>query len=368
MKKIYGFFTLVVLAAMVFTACSNDTTNPYAQGKNISIVNADVQFSALPGTGSITVSAPNGISEVRKSSNWLTTSVSGNTITVNVTANESLEGRSSRLTIFSGNDFVEVTVQQMGIDVVVVGPSEVKVERAAQEYRIPIRHNVPVELGETPDWLTATLEGDEIVLTFTKNTGDEPRQCDLSYTAGNVLDNKITITQNSKESLAGDYVFEYQTSGSTTGTKYKAEATIVKDSEGYKLIIKTDAAKDYSIPLVVTNTEDGYIVNIYSASYMNGKYNLSGTDYDVVALIMGYASSPTSVTRTYSNTISIEAETQELTGEEYRFKYAFGDNKCWNGYTIHGIRIALFSGTPYASKTYNSTVLATYYYPTLYKK
>lgn len=368
MKKIYCFFSLVTLLAVMLTACSDDTTNPYAQGNSISIISADVQFDALAATGSVMVSAPNGISNVHSSSDWLTTSVSGSTITVNVTANESLEGRSARLTIYSGSDYVDVVVQQLGIDVAIIGSSVVNVERAAQEYRLQVKHNVPIEIGETPDWVTAVMEGDELVLTFTKNIGDEPREGYVNYSAANILNSRIKVVQNSKEPLTGEYVFEYQTSGSATGTKYTSDATIVKDSEGYKLILGTAIVKNYSIPLVVTNTEDGYIVNIYSASYMNGTYALNGANYDVVALIMGYSSSPTSVTRTYSKTINIEAQTEELKDEEYRFKYAFGDNKCWNGYTIHGIRIALFSATPYGSSTYNSTVLATYYYPTLYKK
>ena len=367
MKKIYCFFSLVTLLAVMLTACSDDTTNPYAQGNSISIVNADLQFSALPATGSITVAAPS-ISEVRTTADWLTTTVSGNTVTVNVTANNSLEGRSARLTIYSGNDYVEAVVQQLGIDVAFVTGSEVRVERAAQEYRLPVKHNVPVEIGETPEWLTAVMDGDELVLTFTKNIGDEPRTCTVSYTAGDVLNGTINVTQNSKEPLTGDYILQYQTSGSATGTKYTVEAKITKDSEGYKLTILNDLLKYYPIPLVVTNTEDGYIVNIFSASYMNGTYALNGTDYDVVALILGYTTSPTSVTRTYTTTVSIEAEMEELKGEEYRFRYAFGNNGSMSGYTIHGIRFALFSGTPYGSKTYNSNVLATYYYPTLYKE
>jgi hypothetical protein len=358
----------MMMLALGFTACSDETSNPYAKESSISIVSSDIEFSALPATGQITVSAPNGISKVETQSDWVTTSVSGNTVTVNVTANESLEGRSARLAIYSGTDHADVVVQQLGIDVAIIGSPEVKVERGAQEYRVQLRHNVPVEFGETPDWLTATLDGDQLILNFTKNTGDEPRTCNLTYHVGNLMESYITVTQNSKESLTGDYLFEYQTSGTVGATKYQAEATITKGEEGYKLNLKTNEAKDYFIPLTVTNTEDGYIVNISSASYMGGKYTLEGTDYDVVALVMGYKSSPNSVTRTYDSAVSIQAETEELKGEEYRFKYAFGDNKCWPNYTIHGLRIALFSATPYGSKTYNSTFLATYYYPTLYKK
>ena len=46
---------------------------------------------------------------------WVTTAVSGNTISVSVTENTSLDGRSSTLTIKAGSKTAEISVIQSGL-------------------------------------------------------------------------------------------------------------------------------------------------------------------------------------------------------------------------------------------------------------
>ena len=105
-----------MLGLLSFVSCSNEVLdNPYAKVSSISIDNVSVLFQAAPSTGFVKVTAPKGITKVVSEQSWCTPTVNGSEVSVQVEGNSNVLGRSSLLTIYSGDDYAQVTVQQMGL-------------------------------------------------------------------------------------------------------------------------------------------------------------------------------------------------------------------------------------------------------------
>ena len=102
MKKIFSILALALATAMTFTACDDDDTvvvDPTANA--LKVVSQTTSFGAAQSTGTIVVEASDPVTVTSNGGEWLTTSVSGNTVTVNAEQNNSLEGRTATLTLKS---------------------------------------------------------------------------------------------------------------------------------------------------------------------------------------------------------------------------------------------------------------------------
>jgi hypothetical protein len=84
---------MLLITGAVFTAScsSNDNYDEYVNNtSSVTIVKSDVIFDANANTGTVVYNAP-GTVEAVSSSDWMTASVNGNTVTVNVEPNGSSE-------------------------------------------------------------------------------------------------------------------------------------------------------------------------------------------------------------------------------------------------------------------------------------
>ena len=105
---------MLLTTLFVVVACSDDTENPYVVESQVQVVKANVLFGAKGGEGSVEVTAPGVISATLNSS-WAVATVEGKIVKVVAQPNESGNGRSAKLTIKSGKDSTQLTVQQTGL-------------------------------------------------------------------------------------------------------------------------------------------------------------------------------------------------------------------------------------------------------------
>jgi hypothetical protein len=222
MKKIFGILGLV-LSIFVFAACSDDdTTNPYAEISTISVDSSSVLFQAAPSTGVIKVKATNGITKVVSEQSWCTATINGSQIDIAVAQNNNLMGRSSQVTIYSGEDYTKVTVQQMGIVFALEAGTSIKVNDNAHALKYYMKHNTDVTLSSSADWFTVSGSADSLKVNMTANNTGHMRTGYVYYVAGTTKDSVKVVQYDFDKDIAGDYYLLFTQSASSTSYQYFA--------------------------------------------------------------------------------------------------------------------------------------------------
>ena len=194
MKKILSLVMLLAGVTM-FTACGDDDTTYTAPAK-LAIKSADAFYEAAGGTGTIVVSSSEAITATSEAS-WLTVSVAGQTITLNVSANDKLEGRSTNVVLKSATASTKVNITQKGIIYGVPDVDEfVMTDTLDSKVSIPVAQTVGMTVTSLTDWLTATFNGETsaIDLVAAANDTETARVGYVAVKTG-VIEDTIAVTQ-----------------------------------------------------------------------------------------------------------------------------------------------------------------------------
>ena len=269
MKKIFSILALALATAMTFTACDDDDTvivDPTANA--LKVVSQTTSFGAAQSTGTIVVEASDPVTVTSNGGEWLTTSVSGNTVTVNAEQNNSLEGRTATLTL---ND-------------------------NARTLTYKVKSNLPVSFTPQDDFITTDYDAEDGTLTvsLTKNETGHMRSSAIIYTCG-TINGVISVKQcDFAKDLAGDYRLLFTDPDDMK--LYALAATLKKTGTNYTVEIP---AYKFSVP-VTFNTSD------FSLTWAGGSYIGDYATYKVVTTIYtidGYYSwgATRSMTATFDN-------------------------------------------------------------------
>lgn len=109
MKKI--FYIIILFAAGLISACEKESSRTFEETQ-VEIKESNVVFTAAGGVGSIVVADDEKSVSVTSNESWCQVNVSGSTITVNVTPNLSMDGRTALVTLKSGEKVNYVPVSQ----------------------------------------------------------------------------------------------------------------------------------------------------------------------------------------------------------------------------------------------------------------
>jgi hypothetical protein len=193
MKKLLSI--MILLAGVIsFTSCSNDDIT-YTAPAQLSLKSADAFYEAAGGTGSIVVNSNESITAT-SNADWLTVSVSGNTVNLTVAANVRLEGRSTNVVLKSPTASKEVNISQRGI---IYGVETSVLEMADTEGAtliIPVAQTAGVSVVSLTEWLTASFNSatSTIELVATSNDEEEAREGQIAIQTGTIKDT-LEITQ-----------------------------------------------------------------------------------------------------------------------------------------------------------------------------
>ena len=195
MKKI---FSLIVLLAGVisFTSCGEDDAT-YTPVLPLEIASNDVYFEAAGGTGSIVVNAT-GTVTAETTSDWITLSVNGKTVTVTAKENTALDGRSARIVLIADGATTNVTAIQTGLIYQLENClSNYTVESGASTLKISVVSSASVAVNSLVGWITAAYnaEDSEITLNIAANMTPEDREGQVAIEVGGLKDT-LTIRQN----------------------------------------------------------------------------------------------------------------------------------------------------------------------------
>lgn len=335
MKKIFSLICMATLA-LSFIACSDDDEvgAEYNRASTISVVKSDVLFSASAGTGTVVVRSQSPISFVSSSEWCKATALDDSTLQVAVDDNASNIGRSSQITIKAGVDSVNVTVQQQGFYVQSDMSTGATFGDEACRKAYAFSTSGTPTVTSTVDWLSASIEGDSLVVSSTANETGHLRKGYVKYTFGDYKDS-VQVTQFDFDTdLAGNYYLAY----SDDNGKLRALLGVLQQSgDDYVLSLPQ---LDFNIPVAFDAVN--HQLTISAGSYV-GDYTYGGTVYPTYTILgsseAGYMTWAKSVK--YAATFDYDEEDGVTVAE-------FGDVGSWQ-YAVDYLELYLFK-----SKTLNS--------------
>lgn len=264
MKNIFSF-SVLALAAFGLAACSDndDAGSQYLQQNSIEVVSSNLTFEGNGSTGNAVVKAPGAI-EARVNSNWAKAIVKGDSVFVTVADNPKIEGRSTQLTIKSGKDSTNLTIQQQGMTFKYGGNAYYIYNDSARTLYLPV-FNKGAELKiQGPEWAPSTIDNNGITINMTANTTGHVRSDFVYYQYGPYKDSILVEQGEYSDIVNKDYIFDYM--DPTTGEEQTTDATILTD-EGTNYIYLTEL--NLAIPFIF---DDSYLAAIVPGGSYVGKY------------------------------------------------------------------------------------------------
>lgn len=240
MKKI-SLLLLLATLTLSFAACSDDDTGEqYLHSTTVNIAESHLNFTAAKQTGYVVAAAPGALT-AKTDASWAQASVSGDTVVVNVDVNHDVEGRSSILTVYSGTDSTNVTIQQMGMSWKYNGRSFYTFNDSVHQASFPVS-NVGGELSiDAPDWVNATINDSCVNVNLTENTTGSIRTADVYMHSGPYTDTLYVIQGDLKDIINKTYTFDaYDLTKSTSTTTdanellVEMEAQVLADTVDYE--------------------------------------------------------------------------------------------------------------------------------------
>lgn len=267
---------MLLFAGAIFTAaCSSDENyDEYVNNKSsVTIVKSNVIFDANANSGTVEYQAP-GVVEVVSAANWMSASVSGNAVTVNVEPNLSSEGRSALLTLKYGKDVARVTVQQTGVSFKYSIDGGIVCGDTATVRTYPISLAGGATFWSDADWVSASATATELKVNIAENKTGARRSTWLHFRAG-VTEDSIFVDQHDFDnSVLGEYLLHYNTSKTISITLRK------NDSNGYEVLFNSSG---YVMPVKCDPLN--FKLTISNLTPMEGSFTKSGTTYSLMAMI-----------------------------------------------------------------------------------
>lgn len=341
MKRIFNLI-LCALCVISYTSCNDDEGIEYTQVSPIKIISRDVNFPASASQGSIVVDAPGEFTVSTTDQGWCTTSVSGSTIQVNVEENLGLEARNSMLTIRCGTDTTSIAIIQSGVIFDLSAGSQIMLSDEAKTYSYDIKCNTKLTLTSSEDWITVSVEEDQLHITLTENNTGHMRKGSIAYKAGTNEDQIIVIQSDFEKDIAGEYMLLF-TDEETGGLKY-LDATFSKTGNAYSIEL---TGVGLSIPVTYSTSGE---LTIKAGQYLgdNGPYKVHTVLWDTQA---GYL--------TWSASVSMSGNFKYV--EEDGVGYTIApilDNGSWGTYQPDAIRLEAFTSTTLSSSTRKGSLLS----------
>lgn len=332
MKRI--FFILIMAGSLITMAsCSDDSQT--IEPSPLQIVKSDIKFTALGGTGTVTVTSTTPIASATSSDSWCTLEVTTDT-TVSVTAQPytGKESRNALITITDGNgNEAHVAASQTGAFFFLEQDSVVVGDTPEGTVTVGMKHSSDVTITNSADWIHVEASGDALTFSIDDNTTGNVRSSKV-YVSSLDMTDSVFVLQFEHADIVGDYYF----GGIVNSTDSLAylNATLADNGDGTMKLSFPDL--NWSGDLAFNDN--------------NGKLNLPGGVYwGTLAVDNGDGTSTTyyvyddlwDTTQgyiTWAGTRSADYSFQSYNGSTIAI---LTDNGSWSGYNVTGIVFDLFT-------------------------
>lgn len=218
MKKIFNIALVLLATAAVFSSCKKEEGYKYEKNTQVSVTKSDIIFDAKGGTGSITVAA-NGSFTAECKSDWCTTSVSGNIITVTAPEYKGLDGRSAAINITCNGQTVRITAQQSAMVFSFID-RQIDVPMAGAEFTISGKSTYDIEVL-ADDWIQYEAVEGGYALKVGVNTSGDNRQGYFIVQSGEAYAIYL-INQAFDRDFSGTYALSCAAGTATVNIKMKS--------------------------------------------------------------------------------------------------------------------------------------------------
>ena len=202
MKKYISIFMLVA-AAVLGTACSNDNNElpEYAVGLNV--VKAQTAFNVVGGTNEVKMASEPAQAYAQDA--WLTVTKKAETLLLTAATNTSPQTRNTLLVIKNvQGDSITLNVQQEGITFGLPAGEDIFTDDKAVQKTLIATANVPVTYVTTGDWISVEQKGNEVGVKVTENTTGKARVGWVIAKAVGLVDS-LKVVQASLADFVGEY-------------------------------------------------------------------------------------------------------------------------------------------------------------------
>ena len=202
MKKYISIF-LLVAAAVLGTACSNDNNElpEYAVGLNV--VKAQTAFNVVGGTNEVKMASEPALAYAQDA--WLTVTKKAETLLLTAATNTSPQTRNTLLVIKNvQGDSITLNVQQEGITFGLPAGEDIFTDDKAVQKTLIATANVPVTYVTTGDWISVEQKGNEVGVKVTENTTGKARVGWVIAKAVGLVDS-LKVVQASLADFVGEY-------------------------------------------------------------------------------------------------------------------------------------------------------------------
>ena len=202
MKKYISIFILVA-AAVLGTACSNDNNElpEYAVGLNV--VKAQTAFNVVGGTNEVKMASEPAQAYAQDA--WLTVTKKAETLLLTAATNTSPQTRNTLLVIKNvQGDSITLNVQQEGITFGLPAGEDIFTDDKAVQKTLIATANVPVTYVTTGDWISVEQKGNEVGVKVTENTTGKARVGWVIAKAVGLVDS-LKVVQASLTDFVGEY-------------------------------------------------------------------------------------------------------------------------------------------------------------------
>ena len=202
MKKYISIF-LLVAAAVLGTACSNDNNElpEYAVGLNV--VKAQTAFNVVGGTNEVKMASEPALAYAQDA--WLTVTKKAETLLLTAATNTSPQTRNTLLVIKNvQGDSITLNVQQEGITFGLPAGEDIFTDDKAVQKTLIATANVPVTYVTTGDWISVEQKGNEVGVKVTENTTGKARVGWVIAKAVGLVDS-LKVVQASLTDFVGEY-------------------------------------------------------------------------------------------------------------------------------------------------------------------
>ena len=349
-KNIFRIMAAAVLGTLLLTACGGDSFE-----EKVSSVNVTSAITTIPvmgGTAAINVTGE-GISAT-SSADWLTVSVSGNTVHLQGAGNTSRQSRNALVTISAANgDKTWVNISQVGMVINVVADNGYIFEGVDNADALIVNNsNVDFETVVSADWIKFEKNDKGYTLNVTDNEGDELRSGSVTLKYGD-FNQQITVLQWGKE-------YPFLTLNTATykdenGTEQTKAITIEKDADKENQYVIKGLVPEGDV-LLMSSTVNGKRQWYVPSGHLVGPKVIDGTTYYLRCMMSAFNVNtgarywPTTITTTATSAYRMAFDWQINDNNQTELVYTRNDALCAN-YMTDGIIVIRYKKATGAAAT-----------------
>lgn len=204
LSRIY-YLAFIIMGSLTLASCDDDDK---VADTGLTVLSAETSFDANGGEHEISVNKD--VAKAYAVDSWLTVDARGSIVSLSTGQNVSNESRHTTVVIkASSTDSTIVNVSQLGSVCVVDGTSAgiATTSDASAAFAYYMKHDLPVEVSSSDDWITANVTKDSLRVSLAENKSGHLRRGWLAYACGNVKDTISVVQYEFSKDIVGDYYF-----------------------------------------------------------------------------------------------------------------------------------------------------------------